>query len=300
MLRPDRVQGRHGRALRPRPQPARLAVPLRARHRPGDLVPRGRIVATTSRCSTRIRKPAPDPVRGRPGALGPLGRQDVPDLRPRETRRPARVADHARSRSRNCRSTRRRSQSTACRAASPAERSRSLSPVTSAMRAEHLGAVAERPGRTSTVAAWPAAGSDPDRPSDLARSPSSSSCARVREIAAEHDRPPGRAGRRGRRGRVRSHAPCLAHERRRVTVAGGDEPEQILERRPAAARRAMQVDERPGADATVSRQPRLPQRQTAPCAPPARTCPISPAAPIEPRYRRPPSTSPAPIPGRQP
>ena len=42
MLRPDPLQRRHRRALHPRPQPPRLAVPLRARHRPRGVVPRGR------------------------------------------------------------------------------------------------------------------------------------------------------------------------------------------------------------------------------------------------------------------
>ena len=50
---------------------------------------------------------------------------------------------------------------------------------------------------------------------------------------------------------------------------------------------------RRGAETIVSRQPRLPQRQTGPSSP-TWTCPISPAIPLAPRCSRPPSTIPAP------
>ena len=52
---------------------------------------------------------------------------------------------------------------------------------------------------------------------------------------------------------------------------------------------------RRGAETTVSRQPRLPQRQTWPSSP-TWTWPISPAMPVAPRCSRPPSTMPAPRP----
>ena len=48
-------------------------------------------------------------------------------------------------------------------------------------------------------------------------------------------------------------------------------------------------------EATVSRQPRFPQRQTAPSER-TLTCPSSPARPVTPRYSLPSSTMPAPTP----
>ena len=92
VLRRDRLPRRRRRALRPRPQPPRLAVPLRARDRPRGLVPRGR--GLRARRLPLAPRDRAAPLAHRPRAVGPLGRQAVPDLRPRVRRAP-RLAHHA-------------------------------------------------------------------------------------------------------------------------------------------------------------------------------------------------------------
>ena len=156
--------------------------------------------------------------------------------------------------------------------------------------AEHLGAVAERAGDD----VWPPATAvgSADRSSD-SRTPSSSS-----SPASERSPPTISSSGLSTFTSVAAALPIArpasaitrrqprSPSRARRTIARPSRPSPWLRRSSSASA---------SVPATVSRQPRLPQRQTGPSASTS-TWPSSPARPSAPRYRRPLSTSPAPMP----
>ena len=139
-------------------------------------------------------------------------------------------------------------------------------------RAEHLGSLAERATRVSTAAAD---GRITD--SEIARwSGSSSTGPGPRQLAADHDQLRVQhvddGGHRGADRLARRRRPHAARARRRRWTSSATRGTWTPSESATAA-----------ALATVSRQPRLPQRQSAPPSATARTWPSSPAIPSRPR-----------------
>ena len=168
-----------------------------------------------------------------------------------------------------------------------------MSPITSVSAPRTLGTVAEHPAHDRRRPR-PLRVVRADRPTPGC--PSISDGPRGAELAADDDR-------RGVQ-RVAEIAECLSDGTARVlvtrSVPGSSRPASSsspVDVELAAVGPVAASPESAVAEATVSRQPRLPQRQTTPSGR-TWTCPISPACPSTPRCNRPPRTIPAPIPGR--